>query len=71
MRKLVKAYMHKDRAVLTAFLLIIILSAFVMQIGLFLNDYEKRYDRIASEEILGSGSIRFIGNEEEVQDIVS
>ena len=71
MRKLVKAYMHKDRAVLTAFLLIIILSAFVMQIGLFLNDYEKRYDRIASEEILGSGSIRFIGNEEEVRDIVS
>ena len=69
MVKLVKSNIHKDRGILIAFLLIIILSALVFQTGLFLNDYDKRYDRITSEQKIGNGVI-FAGDSEEVKNIV-
>ena len=69
MLKLVKSNIHKDRGVLTAFLLIIILSAMVFQTGLFLNDYDKRYDRVTDEQHVGNGVI-FYGDIDEVKDMI-
>ena len=69
MIKLIKSNIHKDRGVLFAFLLIIILSAMVFQTGLFLTDYDKRYDRITDEQHIGNGCI-FYGDVDEVKSIV-
>ena len=70
MSKLIKAYMHKDRGILAAFLFIIILSALILQTGLFLRSYEERYDRMASENLMGDGGSFFVGDEDEVRRIL-
>ena len=71
MSKLFKAYMHKDRGILAAFLFIIILSALILQTGLFLGSYEKRYDRIADGNLMGDGGTFFVGEEDEVRSILN
>lgn len=70
MSKLVKAYMHKDRGILVAFLCIIILSALIMQTGLFLNGYEKRYDRLVDDNLMGDGGAFYFGDEDEVKNVL-
>ncbi len=70
MSKLIKAYMHKDRGILAAFLFIIILSALIMQTGLFLNGYEKRYDRLVEENLLGDGGAIFFGDEKVARNVM-
>ncbi|MBO6115293.1 MAG: FtsX-like permease family protein [Lachnospiraceae bacterium] len=70
MIKLVKAYMHKDRGILAAFLFIIVLSALIMHTGLFLGSYEKRYDRMADGNLMGDGGTFFVGDEDEVKNIL-
>ena len=69
MVKIVKSNIHKDRGILAAFLLIIILSSMVFQTGLFLNDYDKRYDRITDERHIGNGAI-FYGDKDVVKEKV-
>ena len=50
MVKLVKAGFRKDRAILTVFLLIIVISSFLLHTGLFASMYPKLYDDYASEQ---------------------
>ena len=69
MVKIVKSNIHKDRGILAAFLLIIILSSMVFQTGLFLHDYDNRYDRITDERHIGNGAI-FYGDKDVVKEKV-
>ena len=52
MFKLVKSNIRKDKAVLAVFLLIITLSAMLLQTGLFVNRYDALYDE--KKEAAGS-----------------
>ena len=53
MFKLVKSNIRKDKAVLAVFLLIITLSAMLLQTGLFVNRYDALYDE--KKEAYGIG----------------
>ena len=55
MLKLVKSNLRKDRAVLTVFLLIIMLCAMLLQTGLFVNRYDRMYDE--KKEAYGIGDV--------------
>lgn len=50
MVKLIKSGFHKDRAILTVFMLIIILSTFLLHTGLLTSGYGALYDEYAEEE---------------------
>lgn len=68
MVKLVKANIHKDRAVLTAFLLILILSTLLLHTGLFVNQYGSIYDRKAEEAGLGDAIAHVYGEENRIDN---
>ena len=68
MSRLIKSNIYKDRGILTAFLMIIILSAFVLQTGLFLKGYEKRYDEKIVTQHLGDGVFILVADEDEVKE---
>ena len=55
MLKLVKSNIRKDKAVLAVFLLIITLSAMLLQTGLFVNRYDALYDE--KKEAAGIGDV--------------
>ena len=52
MIKLIKSHIRKDKTILTIFLLIMILSTFLMNIGLMASKYENLFDEYVEE--LGS-----------------
>ncbi len=68
MSRLIKSNIYKDRGILTAFLMIIILSAFVLQNGLFLKGYEKRYDEKIETQHLGDGVFLLVADEDVVKE---
>ncbi|SEP64538.1 ABC-type transport system, involved in lipoprotein release, permease component [Lachnospiraceae bacterium NE2001] len=49
MNKLIKSHIRKDRTILTIFLMIMILSAFLMNIGLMASKYQSLYDEYRDE----------------------
>ena len=49
MVKLIKSHIHKDRTILTIFLLIMVLSTFLMNIGLMASKYESLFDEYVDE----------------------
>ena len=68
MSKLIKSNIHKDRGILTTFLIIIIISAFVLQTGFFLKGYESRYDEKIVEQHLGDGGFLLLADEGKVSE---
>ena len=70
MVKLIKANIHKDRAVLIAFLLIIILSTLLLHTGLFVNGYGKLYDDKAQEAELADAVIFSTGSDQEIDQVL-
>ncbi len=70
MIKLIKSNIHKDRSVLIAFMLIMIISSAILEISLFLGVYDKRYDRITEEMNTGDGVSFFYGDSDTVRGIM-
>ncbi len=71
MTKLIKSNIYKDRGILVAFLLIIIISVMLLHIGLFLGTYEGEYDsRYVSGGYLEGGIITTAGNKDEIQRLI-
>ena len=68
MNKLIKSNIHKDRGILTTFLIIIIISAFVLQTGFFLKGYEKRYNEKIVKQHLGDGGFLLLADEGKVSE---
>ncbi len=61
MIKLIKSHIRKDRTILTIFLMIMILSTFLMNIGLMASKYQNLYDEYVEETKL-SDYISFIAS---------
>ena len=71
MNKLIKSNIHKDRGILFAFLLIIIISMMLLHVGLFLVGYESSFDKKYSDrDYLEGGSVLCYGDEEKIRDII-
>lgn len=71
MSKLIKCNLYKDRSVLTAFLLIIIISIMLLHTGLFLAGYDDAYDRnYESRGYLKGGVLNTFGNIEKIRKVV-
>ena len=70
MIKLIKSNIHKDRGVLFAFVLIMIISSAILEISLFLGGYDRRYDRITEEMDAGDGVSFFYGDSDTVRGIM-
>ena len=70
MRKIVKSNIRKDRAVLIAFLLIIILSSMLLHIGLFVNRYDALYDEKKDGSGVGDAEIYAYGQEDAVRSVL-
>ncbi len=68
MIKLVKSNIRKDRAVLTVFLLIIILSAMLLQTGLFVNRYDSLYDEKKEAAGIGDVVVFVYGNKDTISE---
>ena len=50
MVKLIKAGFHKDRTILAVFLIIIVISSFILHSGIFASMYPGLYDEYAGLE---------------------
>ncbi len=70
MRKLVKANIRKDRNVLAAFLLIIILSSMLLHTGLFVNQYDALYDEKRKDRGICNAEIFAYGDGEVVRSVM-
>ena len=71
MIKLVKSNIRKDRAVFTAFLMIIILSTLLLNIGLFMKKYDAQYDEKKEREGIGDVELFATGYSDEVSEILN
>jgi hypothetical protein len=71
MVKLVKSNIRKDRAVFTAFLMIIILSTLLLNIGLFMKKYDAQYDEKKEREGIGDVELFATGYSDEVSEILN
>ncbi|MCR4557821.1 MAG: FtsX-like permease family protein [Saccharofermentans sp.] len=71
MLKLVKAHFHKDKAVLTAFLLILIVAAMLLQTGFMVGRFDSLYDERARQRNISDAMYFCYGNEEEIKRLVN
>ena len=71
MIKLVKSNIRKDRAVFTAFLMIIILSTLLLSIGLFMKKYDAQYDEKKERAGIGDVELFATGNSDEVSEVIN
>ena len=70
MIKLVKANIHKDRAVLSAFLMIIILSVTLLHIGRMVSMYKPLYDEKAEDSNMGDSISYVLGDKETIENVM-
>ncbi|MCR5105602.1 MAG: FtsX-like permease family protein [Eubacterium sp.] len=68
MIKLVKANIHKDRAVLSAFLMIIILSVTLLHVGRMVSMYKALYDEKSETSNMGDSFSFALGDEETIKN---
>lgn len=68
MIKLVKANIHKDRAVLSAFLMIIILSVTLLHVGRMVSMYKSLYDEKSETSNMGDSFSFALGDEETIKN---
>ena len=70
MIKLVKANIHKDRAVLSAFLMIIILAVTLLHIGRMVSMYKPMYDEKVESRNMGDSISFVLGDEETIENVM-
>ncbi len=70
MIKLVKSNIHKDKGVLAAFLLIIIISTMLLHTGLFVSRYDKIYDEEAKRQNISDASILCAGDKVDIEKTI-
>ena len=68
MFKLVKAHFHKDKAVLLAFMVILVVAVMLLNTGLMVACFDSMYDRKIEERNLPDAMYFIIGNEDEIND---
>ena len=71
MFKLVKAHFHKDKAVLTAFLLILIVASMLLQTGLMVSSFDSMYDTKMEERGLSDAMYFVLGDEDGIKNKVN
>ena len=67
MLKLVKAHFHKDKAVLTAFLLILIVAVMLLQVGFMVGRFDPLYDERVAQRNISDAMYFCAGDEEEIK----
>ncbi len=70
MNKLVKANIHKDKGILVAFLLIIIISTMLLHTGLFVSRYDKIYDEEVEKQNIADASFLCAGDSDEIEKTI-
>lgn len=70
MFKLVKAHFHKDRAVLSAFLMILIVSAMLMQLSLMVARFEPMYEKNCKIRNVCDSMFMILGTDEAIENEV-
>lgn len=68
MFKLVKAHFHKDKAVLTAFLLILIAASLLLQVSLMVAGYDPMYEKKLEKQGVSDALYFFLGDEDRVNE---
>ena len=68
MFKLVKAHFHKDKAVLVAFMVILVAAVMLLHTGLMVARFDSMYDRKTEERNLPDAMYFVIGDEDEIND---
>jgi ABC-type antimicrobial peptide transport system permease subunit len=71
MFKLVKAHFHKDKAVLTAFLVILVVAVTLLHTGLMVARFDAMYDDKTEEQNVPDAMYFILGNEEEINKQLS
>jgi ABC-type lipoprotein release transport system permease subunit len=71
MFKLVKAHFHKDKAVLLAFLLILITASMLLQVGLMVGRFDSMYDENLEKRNIPDAMYFIVGDEDKIDDTVN
>ena len=71
MVKLIRSGFHKDRAILTVFLLIIVISTFLLHSGMFASMYPRLYDEYARSEGLADYMFMTNAGDEDIERVLS
>ena len=71
MVKLIKSGFHKDRTIMSVFLLIIIIATFLLHSGLFASMYPKLYDEYARSGGLADYLFMTDANAEDIESVLS
>ncbi len=71
MLKLVKAHFHKDRAVLVAFLLILIVATMLLQTGLMVAHYDSMYEDKCEKKGICDAVYMYAGDEQIANDMLN
>ena len=67
MFKLVKAHFHKDKAVLFAFLMILIVAAMLLQVSLMVGRFDAMYDERVEERNICDAMFFMAGDEDQIK----
>lgn len=68
MFKLVKAHFHKDKAVLVAFMVILVVAVLLLHTGLMVACFDSMYDRKTEERDIPDAVYFVLGSEDEIRD---
>ena len=71
MVKLIKSGFRKDRAILSVFLLIIVISVFILHSGIFASMYPRLYDEYARDQGLADGYVYTDADHEFVDSVLA
>ncbi len=71
MFKLVKAHFHKDKAVLIAFLLILIVASMLLHVGLMVGRFDSMYDENLEKRNIPDAMYFIVGDEDKINDTVN
>ena len=71
MVKLVKSGFRKDKAILSVFLLIIVISVFILHSGIFASMYSRLYDEYAHDQELADGFAYTDADHEFVESVLA
>ncbi|MBR4557353.1 MAG: hypothetical protein IKO15_07720, partial [Clostridiales bacterium] len=71
MFKLVKAHFHKDKAVLLAFLLILIVASMLLHVGLMVGRFDSMYDENLEKRNVPDAMFFVVGDEDKINDTVN
>ena len=71
MVKLVKSGFRKDKAILSVFLLVIVISVFILHSGIFASMYSRLYDEYAHDQELADGFAYTDADREFVESVLA